>query len=462
MSFFLLGRLPDNALRLLSDTGFDSRSDAMAELQRLTADPAFELWDAEVFVADLNAATPVLLVRPATEATPAEPEASAEEEVIAEEPEAAGDELPESVEAESVEAESVEPEADEPETATDAEPAEEPQPAEDAEPAEDAFATPATAAEPSDVDLSLPEETVVAEAPEAAADEAVVEDAVDDAFADAVMADAGEDEAESSLRDALRRAADDLEADGIVAPESIGPATGEPVAWPWDTSAPADESAEEEPAHGEAAEEEPAAPAMETEAIGEDAPDSEAAPAAPAPYKFDPLDEPAIDVTPLVTGEGDDATVAASRPVILGAYDQAGLGEPAVEEAVESAAEDAAEPEAEGEATESDAVDDAVAAEEPEPEPESDFILDLEAIAGLATAEDSGEDSAEEGAVHDADAFGQDASVPQPDETPASAYVPTVGDIEHMSCNDCVYMQTCPNKGQRDPATCGSFQWRAS
>ena len=64
MAFFLLGRSEDGGLSLLSDTAFESRQEALAELGRITADSAFDRWADEVLVFDLEAGTPVLLVRP--------------------------------------------------------------------------------------------------------------------------------------------------------------------------------------------------------------------------------------------------------------------------------------------------------------------------------------------------------------------------------------------------------------
>jgi hypothetical protein len=35
-------------------------------------------------------------------------------------------------------------------------------------------------------------------------------------------------------------------------------------------------------------------------------------------------------------------------------------------------------------------------------------------------------------------------------------------DIADLTCDDCVYMNTCPKQGESDPASCGSFQWKSS
>lgn len=63
-------------------------------------------------------------------------------------------------------------------------------------------------------------------------------------------------------------------------------------------------------------------------------------------------------------------------------------------------------------------------------EPESDFILDLE----------------------------PDGTAAQPPgySTPSDSHEEMSG----MTCEDCVYVSTCPNRDERDPSSCGSFQWK--
>ena len=72
MAFFLIGRGPDDDLRLISPKSFESRQAAMAELSLLSAEPTFAHWDAEVSVMDLDTGAPVLLVRSGVAAAPAE------------------------------------------------------------------------------------------------------------------------------------------------------------------------------------------------------------------------------------------------------------------------------------------------------------------------------------------------------------------------------------------------------
>ncbi|HET6351167.1 MAG TPA: hypothetical protein VFG89_03425 [Coriobacteriia bacterium] len=42
----------------------------------------------------------------------------------------------------------------------------------------------------------------------------------------------------------------------------------------------------------------------------------------------------------------------------------------------------------------------------------------------------------------------------------APGYTPDSEGVADLTCHDCVWVDTCPNKDQRDPASCGSFQWK--
>ena len=44
----------------------------------------------------------------------------------------------------------------------------------------------------------------------------------------------------------------------------------------------------------------------------------------------------------------------------------------------------------------------------------------------------------------------------------AKAYEPGELALDSYTCDDCVYVNTCPKHHQDKPATCGSFQWRAN
>ena len=55
---------------------------------------------------------------------------------------------------------------------------------------------------------------------------------------------------------------------------------------------------------------------------------------------------------------------------------------------------------------------------------------------------------------------GQPVFVPGPTELPAPAGEPILTSLAEYVCDDCAYAETCPNKDQRLPKDCGSFQWR--
>ncbi len=263
MSFFLIGRDEDGAISLLSETAAPTRNEALAELSRLTAEPGFDRWTDEVFVLDLDAGTPVLMVRPATVEPPvvAEPEKEAEE---------------------------------------------------------------------------------------------------DDDIA-ALLDDLDEEDA-PSLKDALVRTTTQLESEGIVAPDSVGPLPADEV-----VSDPEDEPVSELPSEGA-----PAAWPWDT------------AQAAEKHFDLDSLEASGNEGDSLVRAPGDDETLAISQPVILGS--------------------DFPDP----------------------PSPVSDFIeLDATQTAPQAVGEYT-----------------------------------EVNDLSALTCDDCVYTETCPNRGQLLPASCGSFQWK--
>jgi hypothetical protein len=399
MGFFLLGRGPNDDLVLLSDVAHATKSAAMAELSRLTADSSFAHWDAEVFVVDMDAAMPVLLVRPA----------AAEKE-----------EAPDAVEAE--------------------------------------FEESAATIESPEVEAVVsvgPAEAVTAEETAAEIDEALV---VEEPIADAVLADAEEaeepEEAEGTggtLKDALMRTAAQMESEGIVAPESVGPAeetTAEETASDEQIAAEADTAAEESA-------EQPGAPG-EASWPWDVAQESDAA--STGGFSLSALEEPAVDVEGGMLRAGiDDETFAAAKPVILGAYGNEDVPSVDTELPVESAEVPVPEPEAVPEiaaepettpapeaAPEPETVPEPETAPEPEPDDEvdeiSDFIFDLE--ASIVESAPGGE------------------AVVQGEEGLTQAPEAVAEVVAGMSCEDCVYVATCPNKDQRDPATCGSFQWK--
>ena len=317
MGFFVVGRVAeDGSLKLISTKEFSTRQAAVEELSMMTVDVSLE---SEVFVADLDVATPVLLVPQQPVETPAE----------------------------------IEP------------------------------------------PVELEKET-----------EAEIESPDD-------------------LADALRRATDALEDEGIEAPESVGPP--EPVGPPESVGPPQDDESW---------------PWAKDEAEPEDTEDQ------PEGYVLDPLEEPsaADDDGIVVHAKGDEDTVGLSRPVVMGEYGESGdtlsdlqqVSEeepppppPAVEEeplptepALPQSLEETPPP--------------PPPAAEPEPEPaqapvaveESSILADLE-IPASPSADGTQEYAGEE------------------------------IDLASLTCDDCVYVNTCPNKEDLKPADCGSFQWKS-
>lgn len=362
MSFFVIGRSKDTgALRLVSDETFSTRKDAVDALARMTIDDDL---DSEAYVADLEAATPVFVVARAArhEAPTAEPEAA-----VASEPEPIpAEDLAEDVETQPQDGATVDEEETLPteQSLAQGEAIESPE--------EEALEAPDMTAEPSESASTF----------EAPAEEPGVE--------------------EPALADVLKRAATTLEDEGIVVPESVGPA---PSA---ETPAAAAEEGAEAPEAPEGA-----AESWPWENAG--SPDA----AQPA-YVPDPLEEPAVDASTIVYAKGDEESVELSKPVYMGAYDETPTQiEPGLDQIAPQA------PQA------------APAAPDPSdagPLPVSGGIIgDLEIEPQLAA--------------------------PRTETAGFTAESTTAAD--NLSCEDCVYQNTCPNKDELTPGSCGSFQWKA-
>jgi hypothetical protein len=401
MAFFLIGRGADSALQLLSVNTFDSRQDAMAELSRITSDSAFAQWELEVFVIDLDAGVPVLLVRPQR-----------------------GEEGESVVVAAAEDAGSLPDEADQ-----DAEASEQDVAAEEAE-------------------------SVVEAEPIALADVA--------------------GEMRGDLREALKRTAEQMSSEGIVPPPSAGL---EPESAPQDSAEPSAEDAE---SAVEALEGDADADTRDLlgEAPEEDTPqaaDSEA----PAPE--------AVDAVAEVTSQPEaDVTEEQSWP--WDAPPAAPAVEPGVSPEIATVYEGLEQMEDQEAAPEGQA---AVSEGTPLQAEGSDFILDLDAIQPVAM-EPQGTDAAGPPTkpVEDksADAVGEEQpDVPvgmsaeataaesqasddsSPTTSDEAAEAPTESPVEapdfpsamtDYTCEDCVYVETCPNRDQRAPKDCGSFQWK--
>ena len=476
MGFFLLVRSAEGTLRLLSEQTFESRQDALAELSRITADPTFDAWDDEVILLDADAGTPVLLLRPAGAETP---------------------EL-------------------EPETAVTpiakAEPL--PQPAAFAALADEELVVtpigiPAPASE-SPVAIETTPESDVRAAPVA------VEPPGGSKVEVADQPEAFASQSSTSLRDAIARTTEHMEATGIVAPASIGlaavasaaapvtqpkvsPGITRPAPEPVLGTAMNDEAAhtpvvaadeppdaevptadeevapeavleadagpeilgEIEPAAAPAANPslpEPAVPAWPWDTpIAEPASvDQLAAPASEdvedpsVAYVLDGLEDPSIDDGgSLITASADLDGPDLARPVILGAYDESPFDgiKPRPHVDGPTTELDVTEPAATGRGDEAVALTDA-----PEAQDAPDAAVPSQAFAAPMSE-------------REAPASGE----PQPTsdffslDTPSSARSEPGADVPPLSsytCSDCVYVDTCPNRDQRLPKDCGSFQWK--
>lgn len=422
MAFFLLGRV-DDTLTLLSPDTFASRQDAMGALSLITAEPGFLMWDAEVLILDTDSGNPVLLMRPAVATEPAPVVEALVSDV------AADTVLVADVGEEPLETVVVE------------------------EPPVDVRSL----VEPVVIDDELEEPL---EEPELlTADEPMIESVTDPAIADAIIEEQAAETTEVdepepvSLKDALARTAAHMEAEGIVAPESItSPEQDAPApesAWPWDTSADAPEGS----------------------------PDKE------PEFVLSELEEPSLDDRSILHSTIDDEMFAAARPVIMGAYAEPAGG-------LDGPAHDELDGEPVGSLLD-DLVLDPLGLLSPTAPTRSGFAIPVVGDAGdIFPLEPSSmpESVADMGGDVTADSIEQpdapqvdvpdeapdEAADAQTDSTPeASDFIldldqieasvadsPVVTDLDDYTCKDCVYEETCPNKDQRLPKDCGSFQWR--
>jgi len=331
--------------------------------------------------------------------------------------------------------------------------AEEPEPPADAELVE----APETLKEPEPVDepeppaeLPAPMWATAEELEAAIADQEPAGDDTDDE-PQGLLADGARDEVAETLdlAEALRRAATQMESDGVVPapgveelasrsmPESESGslpadevvAESTPSNWPWE----ADEDAAVADGDGAPTQTVPEAPASESEEPQDAEPDlAEAdaesvwAPAAMPAFTPVGIEDAGLEDIALLTPVVGES-LADSRPVIVGEY-------PDVEPAG-SAAEEIA---------------DGVETAEPEAAEESMVEAPAEIDAQVASETPFTTDDAIEEQVPEA-----------PPELEAKVYEPNGVDIAAYTCDDCIYVETCPKAKQEGPATCGSFQWKS-
>jgi len=440
MGFFLLGRgRTAGELRLISTEEYPGRSEAIEALTRLSGEPDFGHRDAEVFVLDLDTGMPVVLVAPAAPAAVAS--------VVVEEP------------AEEPAAEPAPSEA-----VTDIGAGVWEAPVEPVEPIEPV--------EPAVVELVEPIEPAVAEAMEADAQAETV----------AVLEDVEQDEpvAEeaSDLAGALKRAAGALESEGIVAPESIGPAqvaetaidtddieavldqpwlaeTGEPVAADTAPRSALDLEAEFEPVVTPMPE-----PVAEPEAAVESA--------------VEPTPEP----EPVTEPEPATEVAAEGEPEVAEGADASWPWDTAGATAAEVAVAEAAEEPAGAEGAEPVATAEPVASVEPAstfvPDPFEEPAPDPGDYLKVQIGDDSSAmgRTVVMGAYAEENEAGAEAAPLAQGDTEIDSMLADLGrvgdasgapgsDLADLTCDDCVYVNTCPNKEELDPSKCGNFQWRS-
>jgi hypothetical protein len=214
-------------------------------------------------------------------------------------------------------------------------------------------------------------------------------------------------DADDDLRAALQRTAEQMEEAGLTPPPSAGLLGDEDARASWAVSGATDEVATmEEPDRDEAGN--PPIGHFELETVPAETPASAEEPAAP------------VSVAPTWPW-GRTASAASSSAAA--APDLVEEESPASDEVAQAPVSEvvaavAAEP---GDEAQPQAPD---VGEPPTPAETSDFILDLDAVSAAVAGSES--------------------------PSPLAGY----------TCEECVYVETCPNKGQKSPAECVSFQWK--
>lgn len=285
------------------------------------------------------------------------------------------------------------------------------------------------------------------EAPEAHFDNEEVEEPIADAVAEQQAAE------EIPLADALKRAAGTLESEGISAPESVGSTPS--AAWPWEAG---ETSTEEVPGETDTSPEDKTEQDTEgpdeSPAESSDDDDEQA-----EEYVLSALEEPAIDGDGgmLASPELEDES-SVRRPVIMGDYaDDEPVPSPPVsdfddvrpgEVVSEELPTDVPSPPAELAAT-SDPIE------------LGDIKSDTE-IGGILADLETIEDPEAEASLADMLVAPSLAKESAEDEDTADEQDSAEDhDTDDLTCDDCVYVKTCPNKDELAPSACGNFQWKA-
>jgi hypothetical protein len=286
---------------------------------------------------------------------------------------------------------------------------------------------------------------------------ALAGDATADVHADAVelveVTDAVE-ESPMDLAEALRRAASQMESEGVIpapavedlaalssigdgvadaasveveAPDVEPSVAGDATAWPW-------EATEGAPAQT------PAAGSESVEPTG----------LLPS-FTSVGIDDAGLDDITLLT-RSSAAEPFEARPMIVGEYPDraddvhdAGSAIPVIPDT------DIVASDGDGPASEPTVEDGAGAVEEPDVVAAA---LEPAAPEGDPAAESAyGDIAAAAAAVYESAEASSEAEV--------RAYEPGGLEIAGYTCDDCVYVDTCPKARQDGPATCGSFQWKS-
>ena len=448
MAYILIARDPDGSMRLLAALPFETRQHALSELSRLSADHPYEAWDSEVFLFDLDTATPVLFVHAAA-ALPMS-EISAASSSTDSSPTTASFAPPVAAEIAAAPVIFSSPAAPAPEEPTA------PTQQESAPQEGDAYAWLADVDRASVGDSAI-EDAIVQEAEDAEASE-VVQDAQDQsafggpqapAASESVVADMipappaplvpplpettvaelrsvferraemerGEPTASTGTASDLERVGPDTRSDAAEAaqPEPAGEEQPEsaatPERWPWDVrpSAPLPEDAESQ------------APSQSRD----------------------------LEPTAAADGAEPSASVAAAERQPMPTQSSTWSTGPQVA---------AVQTPASGSGPDDLSSDFILDLEQPIPEPTLEPALAAEAPPADSAASGESEHAAQaEGAT--SPEVVQPITQPSPwaREQPAEPVLPSLA--EYL-CDDCAYADTCPNKDQRLPKDCGSFQWK--
>jgi len=428
MGFFLLGRgRTAGELRLISTEVFPGRSEAIEALTRLSGEPDFGHGDAEVFVLDLDAGMPVVLVAPAAPKVVAEP--------VAEEPPVVTETAPEEPLQDAAQSEAL----------VDADAG--------------VWEAPVEPIEPAVVEAMEAEAQIEAEA-EMEAEAAPVEDVEP---AEPVAEEA------SDLAGALKRAAGALESEGIVAPESIGPAEKVEAA----TGADDIESVLDQPWLAETGVPEATDTGLRSALDLEQEFEPVVAPMAEFTTAPGPSDEPKPVIAPAAESDAAPEPEAELEPAQTDApdaswpWDTAGSSASEEPAAAEAPSEDTAAQDAD-----LASIPEPVAAfvpdpfEEPAPDP-GDYLkvqigddssaMGRTVVMGAYAEETDTGGEAPSVAEGDTEIDSMLADLGRVGDTPGSPG----SDLADLTCDDCVYVNTCPNKEELDPSKCGNFQWRS-